>query len=264
MMLTAEHVTLRAGGQDILRDVSLTFPKGEITAILGPNGAGKSTLLRALAGLLPVAEGQISVDGEPIASIPRKRLAKKLAVLPQRLSAPADMTVSQLVACGRFPYHGILDRGDSHADREAIREAMHAAGVEGLAGRQVQSLSGGESQRVWLAMTLAQEPDILLLDEPTTYLDIAHQIGVMQIIRRINEDRGTTILLVLHDIRQAADFASHIAVIDRHGLMAWGTPEETITPKLLREVFGVTSEVFRSADGREVLLPTGLWNEIPG
>jgi len=257
LSLEVEGLQVVLGGRVILRDLSLVFPAGKVTAILGPNGAGKSTLLRVLAGLLQPTAGEVRLGGEVLTHFGRKELARRLAILPQRPQAPADMTVARLVACGRYPYGRLFQR-DRVADARAVAEAMNATGVTELAERQVASLSGGESQRVWLALALAQEPEILLLDEPTTYLDVAHQLQVMEIIRRVNRERDVTIIMVLHDLTQAVRYADQLAVLAQARLMGWGKPQSVLTPNLLARVFGVRAEYFCAASGQQVLLPVGL------
>jgi len=199
MELEVRALKVAIDGKEILHGISAAFSAGRRTAIIGPNGAGKSTLLKALAAINTDYEGEVLLAGQEIRTMGRKEIAKKIGILPQGAAAPPDTTVHQLVDYGRFPYRGLFSR-DAKTDREVVEWAMTAAHVEQLANRQVQTLSGGERQRVFLAMVLAQQPEILLLDEPTTYLDIAHQLEVMEIVERLNRDYHMTIIMVLHDI----------------------------------------------------------------
>ena len=212
-ILSAEHLSYAAGLVPILEDVALDVARGQRLAIIGPNGAGKSTLLRLLAGLARPSGGAVQLEGCDIRRIGRQALARRLAVLPQGVEAPADTTVRRLVGYGRFPYRSHLRAEDPVKDREAVDWAMQVTHVEALQDRQVQSLSGGERQRAFLAMVLAQQPEVLLLDEPTTYLDMAHQLEVMQIITAVNRQYGVTIVMVLHDINHALQYADAVAVL---------------------------------------------------
>ena len=244
-ILSAEHLSYAAGLVPILEDVALDVARGQRLAIIGPNGAGKSTLLRLLAGLARPSGGAV-------------QLARRLAVLPQGVEAPADTTVRRLVGYGRFPYRSHLRAEDPVKDREAVDWAMQVTHVEALQDRQVQSLSGGERQRAFLAMVLAQQPEVLLLDEPTTYLDMAHQLEVMQIITAVNRQYGVTIVMVLHDINHALQYADAVAVLQGRRIARQGRPEDVISAKLLADVFGVEADAFTDREGRTVYLPAAL------
>lgn len=258
MSLCARHLTVALSGKEVLRDLSVDFPAGRRIAIIGPNGAGKSTLLRVLAALHPAYEGNVSLDGKDIRTIGRKVLAKKLAILPQGLAAPHDLTVEALVDYGRYPYRSWRSMGRSKEDREAVAWALAETRLEAMRTRQVMSLSGGERQRAWIAMALARQPEILLLDEPTTYLDIAHQLEVMEIIRRLNKNHAMTVVMVLHDINHALQYADEIAVIkDRH-IFSKGAPQDVLNVEMLAEVFGVRADVFTNSRGVQVLSPVSL------
>ncbi len=258
MSLCVRHLSVTLSGKEILRDLSVDFPAGRRTAIIGPNGAGKSTLLRVLAALNPAYEGDVSLDGKDIRKIGRKALAKKLAILPQGLAAPHDLTVEALVDYGRYPYRSWRSMGRSKEDREAVSWALAETRLEEMRTRQVMSLSGGERQRAWIAMALARQPEFLLLDEPTTYLDIAHQLEVMEIIRRLNKNHAMTVVMVLHDINHALQYADEIAVIkDRH-IFSKGVPQEVLTVAMLAEVFGVRADIFTNSQGAQVLSPVSL------
>lgn len=253
-VLEAKEIAVRIQGKTILEKVSLRIEAGRRTAILGPNGSGKSTILKALAGLLPCAAGEVFFAGEPLAKIGKKRLSQRLAVLPQGSGAPADLTVGELVDYGRFPHRNWWG-GDPAADRQAVAEALARTGLAAMKERLVATLSGGERQRAFIAMALAQSPEVLLLDEPTTYLDIAHQLEVMKIVSSLNAGGAMTVVMVLHDMYHAARYADEIVVVKEGAIVASGPPREVISAAMLRDVFGVKAEVFLSASGKEALLP---------
>ncbi|SFT43334.1 iron complex transport system ATP-binding protein [Selenomonas sp. GACV-9] len=258
MTLAVKNLSVRIEHKVILHDLSIAFAAGKRTAIIGPNGAGKSTLLKAAAGLNTEYEGQILLDAVDIRSLSRQKVARKLAILPQGATAPPDTTVAQLVDYGRFPYRSWFRASDARADREAVEWAMAVTHTEKFAARQVQTLSGGERQRAFLAMALAQKPDILLLDEPTTYLDIAHQLEVMDIVAKINREYGMTVIMVLHDINHALQYADEIAVLTGHRIAAQGKPQEILTVDMLARVFHVKADIFVNSQGAAVLSPVGL------
>ncbi len=258
MTLKVENLNVSIAQQPILQDLSLDFAAGRRTAIVGPNGAGKSTLLRAVAGLNHDYTGSICLDGQEIRQLARQHMARKLAILPQGAAAPPDTTVGQLVDYGRFPYRSWFRTSDAKADREAVTWAMQVTKVTQFRDRQVQSLSGGERQRAFLAMALAQQPETLLLDEPTTYLDIAHQLEVMKIVTTINETYGMTVIMVLHDINHALQYADEIAVLKDKHIVAQGAPETVLTVEMLAQVFGVRADIFTNRQGAKVLSPVEL------
>ncbi len=257
MDLEVRGVKVAIDGKEILHGISAAFSTGRRTAIIGPNGAGKSTLLKALAAINTDYTGEVLLAGQEIRTMGRKDIAKKIGILPQGAAAPPDTTVYQLVDYGRFPYRSLFSR-DAKADREVVEWAMAAAHVEQLANRQVQTLSGGERQRVFLAMVLAQQPEILLLDEPTTYLDIAHQLEVMEIVERLNRDYHMTIIMVLHDINHALQYADEIIIIKDGTLKAQGLPAEVMTVDSLAATFGVKADIFVNSQGKKVLSPIEL------
>ena len=258
MTLKVENLNVSIAQQPILQDLSLDFAAGRRTAIVGPNGAGKSTLLRAVAGLNHDYTGSICLDGQEIRQLARQHMARKLAILPQGAAAPPDTTVGQLVDYGRFPYRSWFRTSDAKADCEAVTWAMQVTKVTEFRDRQVQSLSGGERQRAFLAMALAQQPETLLLDEPTTYLDIAHQLEVMKIVTTINETYGMTVIMVLHDINHALQYADEIAVLKDKHIVAQGEPETVLTVEMLAQVFGVRADIFTNRQGAKVLSPVEL------
>jgi iron complex transport system ATP-binding protein len=258
MTLEAKNLTVAFEGRTILSNVNVSFAQGKRTAIIGPNGAGKSTLLKALASLNTKYEGQVLLDGEDVRAMGKKKLAQRLAILPQGAQAPADVTVRQLVDFGRFPYRSWFRPGDPKADREAVEWALEHTQLNDFVDRRVMRLSGGERQRAWIAMALAQKPEILLLDEPTTYLDIGHQLEVMNIVEELNRDYGITIIMVLHDINHALQYADEIVIIKEHGIFAHGTPREILTVDMLAKVFGVEADIFVNSKGISVLSPVSL------
>ncbi|VEH80038.1 iron ABC transport system ATP-binding protein [Corynebacterium kutscheri] len=220
----------------ILSDITIDIPDGSITALIGANGCGKSTLLKTIARFLDPTEGTVVLDGKEITDYSRRGLAQLLAVLPQSPIAPEGLSVRELVRFGRHPHRRLLSRTDDD-DERIIDAALNEAGMRELADRDVEQLSGGQRQRAWIAMALAQDTGILLLDEPTTYLDITHQHEVLRLLRSLNRNQGRTIIMVLHDLNQAARFADHIIALADGGVVAVGSPEEVITVETIREVF---------------------------
>ncbi|MFC6724640.1 ABC transporter ATP-binding protein, partial [Halobium palmae] len=220
----------------------LVIPAGEVTALVGPNGSGKSTLLRTIAGQMDAERGTVVLDGEEIQQFGTKELARKLGLLSQENQSPGSVTVEELVYHGRYPHRGFFD-SPSDADAAAVDRAIDLAGVEHLRDQEVGNLSGGQKQLVWIAMVLAQETDVLLLDEPTTFLDLRHQLRVMEVVRELNRERGVTVAVVLHDIGQAARFADNLVAMKDGEPYDWGPPRRVVDEALLREVFGVEADV---------------------
>ena len=233
--LRADAVTAGYDKRMILTDLSVEVPDGSFTVIVGANACGKSTLLRTLARLLAPTAGTVLLDGAPIASYPTKEVARRIGLLPQTSIAPDAITVAELVARGRYPHQGVL-RQWTPADEEATRQAMDATGVTDLSGRRVDELSGGQRQRVWVAMVLAQQTGLLLLDEPTTFLDIAHQVELMDLFSELHE-AGSTVVAVLHDLNQAARYATHLIAMKDGAVVAQGAPGEIVTAELVNYVF---------------------------
>lgn len=256
MPLAVKNLTIKIAGKTILENISAEFSPHKRTAIIGPNGAGKSTLLRALSLINSSYDGEIFLDGENIRSLGRKKLAQKLAILPQGMTAPPDTSVETLVGYGRFPYRGLFQKSDAKKDREAVEWALKETQTDTLRTRLVGTLSGGERQRAFIAMTLAQQPTTLLLDEPTTYLDIAHQLDVMEIIRRVNRDYGMTTIMVLHDINHALQYADEIMIIKGQKIFRQGDPQKILTVDTLETVFGVRADIFTNARGKTIIFPT--------
>lgn len=252
--LVAEAVTLAYDRRVVVEDLSLEIPPGSFTVVVGPNACGKSTLLRGLARLLAPRSGAVLLDGRAVHTLPTKEVARRIGLLPQSAIAPEGITVSDLVARGRYPHQGLL-RQWSVADEDAVREAMDLTDVTDLAERAVDELSGGQRQRVWLAMVLAQQTPILLLDEPTTFLDIAHQYEVMDLCADLHE-QGRTLVAVLHDLNQAARYATHLVVMKDGVVVAQGHPGAVLTAELVEHVFGLPCRVVPDpASGTPLVVP---------
>ncbi|NIK69789.1 MULTISPECIES: ABC transporter ATP-binding protein [unclassified Paenibacillus] len=241
-MLEAKGISLSYGGASIFEQLNLSIPDGKITVLIGSNGCGKSTLLRALSKLLKPTKGEVMLNGKDLSSMPAKTAAKQLSLLPQGPVAPEGLTVLQLVKQGRYPYQTWLQQW-SKQDEEAVQSAMRATGIEELAERSVSSLSGGQRQRAWIAMTLAQQTGIILLDEPTTYLDLTHQIEVLDLLQEMNERDGRTIVMVLHDINLACRYADHIAAVKNGAIYAQGSPSEIVDASMIEDVFHLKCDV---------------------
>ncbi|WP_409295221.1 ABC transporter ATP-binding protein [Peribacillus sp. SCS-26] len=235
-------LTLSYGSQKVIDSLDLKIPRGEITVLIGSNGCGKSTLLRSAARLLKPESGSILLDGESIAKLPTKDVARKMAILPQAPAAPEGLTVLQLVKQGRYPYQTWY-RQWTQEDEEKVERALKAAGLEELRERPVDSLSGGQRQRAWIAMVLAQDTDIILLDEPTTYLDMTHQIEILDLLYELNETEKRTIVMVLHDLNLACRYAHHIVALKDKKIYAQGYPEHVVNCSLVKEVFQMDCEV---------------------
>ena len=256
--LSTEALTLGYGDRTIVDDLHLVVPAGRITAIVGANGCGKSTLLRALARIIAPRSGRVVLDGTSLRDLPTKQIARTLGLLPQSPTAPEGIVVADLVGRGRHPHQGMFAR-HSRRDDEAVAEALAATGTTELADRPVDELSGGQRQRVWIAMALAQETDVLLLDEPTTYLDVAHQIEVLDLLADLNHERGTTIVMVLHDMNLAARYADHVFAMRDGSVVASGAPDEVMTSELIRSVFRLECTVIADpVSGAPLVLPRGL------
>ncbi|MET0590655.1 MAG: ABC transporter ATP-binding protein [Naasia sp.] len=255
--LSAESITLGYDGLTVVEGLSLAVPPGRITAIVGANACGKSTLLRALARLLAPAAGTVLLDGDDIRSRPTAEVARVLGLLPQSPVAPESILVADLVARGRYPHQSWLRRRASEDDA-IVDAAMRTAGVDDLAARSVDTLSGGQRQRVWIAMALAQQTGLMLLDEPTTYLDISHQIDVLDLLVDLNSERGTTVVMVLHELSLACRYADHLVAMSGGRIVAEGAPSDIVTADLVREVFGVEAIVIPDpASGTPLVSPVG-------
>ncbi|AFK19541.1 ABC transporter ATP-binding protein [Haloferax mediterranei ATCC 33500] len=225
----------------------IDVPSGEITALVGPNGSGKSTLLKSLAKQLEPDAGRVYLDGTAIDEYDDKAFARELGLLSQQHDSPTSLSVEDLVYHGRYPHRGFFEQ-TSEEDRAAVERAIDLAGVEHIRDKQVGNLSGGQRQLAWIAMVLAQDTDVLLLDEPTTYLDLHHQLRVLETVRELNEERGVTVAVVLHDIAQAARFADYLVAMQDGELYDWGPPREVVTEELLADVFRVEAAVNYTPD----------------
>lgn len=237
MRLRAEQLSLGYGRKTVVDQVSLEIPSGEFCVIVGPNASGKSTLLRGLARVARPQSGRVWLDDDDIAELDSRTVARRLAILPQMQLFDVDLLVEELVWRGRTPHHRLL-RPATTEDVDAVERAIRAARLEELRGRPLRSLSGGERQRAWLALTLAQEPRVLLLDEPTTYLDLRHQVEVMEVLRSLNQG-GMTVVAVLHDLALASRYADRIVALMEGRIVLDGAPQEVLTPEALSGVFGV-------------------------
>jgi len=253
--LRGEGLRVGYGAHDeILHGIDVTVPEGELTVIVGPNACGKSTLLKTLARMLSPRAGLVLLDGQPIRQLAPKGVARRLGLLPQGPSAPDGITVSDLVARGRYPHQNLLRQWTAD-DEQAVVDALLAANVADLADRNVDELSGGQKQRVWIAMVLAQQTPILLLDEPTTFLDIAHQVEVLDLTRRLQR-QGRTVVLVLHELHLAFRYASHLIVMRDGVIVARGRPEDVVTAELIRQVYDLPCRVVPDpVTGRPLVLP---------
>jgi iron complex transport system ATP-binding protein len=256
-VIRAENLSLfYDGSTHVVHDLNLTLRAGQITALVGPNGCGKSTLLRGLSRLLKPANGVVTLEGQDIHAMKAKDLARKLGILPQAPTAPEGLTVHELVAQGRYPYQNWFQQW-SREDERIVTEALDLTNLRMFADRPVDTLSGGQRQRAWIAMALAQQTDVLLLDEPTTYLDLAHQIDVLDLLAELNE-QGRTIGMVLHDLNQAARYAHTIVALRGGQIVAQGTPEQVITPANILQVFGLEAEVIDDpVTGSPLCVPIG-------
>ncbi|MBR9865428.1 MAG: ABC transporter ATP-binding protein [Rhodobacteraceae bacterium] len=255
--LEAQNLCAGYEKQAILENVSLTLPAGKITAIVGGNASGKSTLLRTLTRILPTVSGSVLLDGQSVHTMPSRKLAQIMGLLPQSPIAPEGITVADLVGRGRHPHHSLFTRWGS-ADDRAVDQALRATGIEKLAEREIDTLSGGQRQRAWIAMALAQETDLLLLDEPTTFLDVSHQIEVLDLLVDMNTGRGTTIAMVLHDLNLAARYADHLIAVADRGIYAEGPPSEILTESMVKAVFGLESRIITDpVSGTPSMVPLG-------
>ncbi|WP_320781755.1 ABC transporter ATP-binding protein [Streptomyces sp. CRN 30] len=255
--LQTRDLGLGYGERQIISGLDVDLPPGRFTVVVGPNACGKSTLLRAMARLLTPTAGTVLLDGEDIRRTSTREVAARLGMLPQSPVAPDAITVSDLVGRGRYPHQGWFRRWTA-ADDEGVAAAMLATDVLDLADRSVDELSGGQRQRVWIAMALAQETDILLLDEPTTYLDISHQLDVLDLLTDLNRDRGVTLAVVLHDLNLACRYADHLIAMKAGRVIAEGAPNDIVTESLVHDAFGLRSTVIPDpASGTPMVVPLG-------
>ncbi|MBQ3541418.1 MAG: ABC transporter ATP-binding protein [Phascolarctobacterium sp.] len=256
-IIKAQNICVSINDKEIVHNLSLEIPEGKVTAIIGPNGCGKSTTLKALSRILPY-KGSVTFKGSEMSALSQREFAKSLAILTQSPQAPSDLTVNDLVEMGRFPHRGFLGRGGKD-DKEHVEWALAQTGVTAMRNRLLNTLSGGERQRAWIAMALAQRPEVLLLDEPTTYLDICHQLEIMQLIGRLNQELGLTVVMVVHDLNHAIMYADHVVVVKAGKLVTSGAPREIITAELLAEVFKVKADEFILSNDLRALVPVDLY-----
>ena len=236
--LRGEGLTLAYGKKTIAESLNVTIPDGHFTAIIGPNGCGKSTLLRTLSRLMTPVHGHVYLDGEEIQRYASKEVARRVGLLAQNATTPGDISVQELVARGRYPHQPLFTRWRQE-DEGAVQRAMKATGIINLAGQSVDTLSGGQRQRAWIAMVLAQDTSIMLLDEPTTWLDISHQIDLLELLSELNRERGYTLAAVLHDLNQACRYATHLIALRDGKIVAEGAPKEIVTPALIEAIYGL-------------------------
>lgn len=240
-MITTHQLSVSYGKDTIIHDLDLAIPEGKITALIGPNGSGKSTLLKTLCRINKNFEGALSVLGKPIKSYPDKELAKHISLLPQVLTTPEDITVRRLVEYGRSPYLSYWGKL-SQQDHQKVDQAIEETQIQDLVDKKVDALSGGQRQRVWIAMVLAQDTPVVMLDEPTTYLDLSHQVELMKLIQKLNAN-GKTIIVVLHDLNQACRYCDHLVVLKSGKIAVTGAPETVFTESLLKDVFDLDAVV---------------------
>lgn len=261
--LRATSLTVGFDEREVLHSLDLALPDGAVTAIVGPNACGKSTLLRTVARLLRPTAGIVELDGTNVRDYRGKELAQLIGLLPQQPIAPDGITVEDLVARGRYPRQGMFGQRTA-ADTAAVAAALAATDTADLATRRVEELSGGQRQRVWIAMALAQETDILLLDEPTTFLDVTHQIEVLDLLAELNQRTGTTVAMVLHDLNLASRYADHLVVMSLGRIVAEGVPRDVITPDIVREAFGLDCLVVDDpVCGSPMVVPMGRFHTLP-
>ena len=255
--LHVKDVSVGYGERTVLETLNVDIKRGAVTSIVGPNGCGKSTLLRTMSRLLNPTKGEIVLDGKSIHDIPTRKLATQLGLLPQSPIAPDGIVVADLVGRGRTPHQGILGRW-SQQDYDIVAEALETTGISDLAERSIDELSGGQRQRVWIAMALAQRTDTLLLDEPTTYLDVKHQLDVLDLLTELNRDRGTTIVMVLHDLNLAARYSDELVAVSGGKVFAHGHPREVITKENVKSVFGIDSVIITDpVSDQPAVMPIG-------
>ena len=252
------------GGPTVIDGLTLEVPDGRMTCIVGPNACGKSTLLRAFSRLLAPLSGNVVLDGQAIRMYKTKEVARRLGLLPQSPAAPEGLTVEDLVSRGRYPHQGLF-RQWSARDEAAVEEALRLTATDGLRHRPVDELSGGQRQRVWIAMALAQETPIMLLDEPTTFLDIAHQLEVLELLSELNRRHDRTVVMVLHDLNQAARYSHHLLAMRDGNVVAEGPPKDVVTADMVRQVFGIHSRILTDpVTGTPLVVPVAPTREADG
>ncbi|QJD84510.1 ABC transporter ATP-binding protein [Cohnella herbarum] len=241
-MFTVDSISIRYEQKSVIRDFSFSVNQGEVVSIIGPNGSGKSTLLKGISRNVPFHSGQVELEGTNIKSLSSKQVARKMCMLSQKNQAPSDMTVIDLVSYGRYPHKKWFEKLNQE-DMDIVHWALEKTHLTSHKDRTVSSMSGGESQRAWIAMALAQRPKILLLDEPTTYLDISHQYEVLELVRELNQETGMTVLMVLHDLNHAASYSDNIIVVQAGEKAMSGKPNEVMTTDMIRRIYRMDSEI---------------------
>ena len=255
--LHADGLTLGYDRTIVARDLTVHIPDGELTVIIGPNACGKSTLLRTLSRLLQPQAGTVWLDGQLIGQYPTREVARRLSLLPQSATAPSEITVKDLVARGRYPHQRLFSRWHAE-DEQAVRQAMAATGVTALAEQAVDTLSGGQRQRAWIAMVLAQQTPLVLLDEPTTWLDITHQIELMELLGELNREHRRTLVVVLHDLNQACRYATHLIAMRDGRIVTSGAPKDIVSVELIAEVYGLACVIIDDpVAGTPMIVPLG-------
>ncbi|MCJ8151077.1 ABC transporter ATP-binding protein [Shinella sedimenti] len=258
MTLESTALTFTYGAESVLTDIDLVIPDGRITALVGANGSGKSTILKNLARLLKPTRGSVLIDGKDIHTMGSKEVARRISILPQKPEAPDGLRVAELVAYGRFSWQSPLAQLNA-LDKDKISSALELTGMKKFAERELSTLSGGQRQRAWIAMALAQDSRTMLLDEPTTFLDLAHQFEVLTLLKHLNRENGKTIVMVLHDLNQAANFADNMIVVSNGRVLRHGPPSEVIVPEVIAEAFGVVVDFIEDPkSGNRLVVPVAL------
>ena len=252
-MLRIEDLSLSYGDKPVVQNLSLRVKKGQVVSIIGPNASGKSTILKSIAGIIKPVSGKIFIEEKDISKMDSKKLAQKVSILLQQNKNPDDMSIEELVYFGRYPHKKWFE-GFEASDKKIIEEAMKLTNTFALRDKTLETLSGGERQRAWIAMALAQEPDILLFDEPTTYLDLAHQIEFLELVNRLNKETGVTVVLVLHDLNQAARYGNYLFAMKEGKIFAQGSPEEVLNPQNILSIYNIEAKIFNPA-GYPVVIP---------
>ena len=252
-MLRIEDLSLSYGDKPVVQNLSLRVKKGQVVSIIGPNASGKSTVLKSIAGIIKPVSGKIFIEEKDISKMDSKKLAQKVSILLQQNKNPDDMSIEELVYFGRYPHKKWFE-GFEASDKKIIEEAMKLTNTFALRDKTLETLSGGERQRAWIAMALAQEPDILLFDEPTTYLDMAHQIEFLELVNRLNKETGVTVVLVLHDLNQAARYGNYLFAMKGGKIFAQGSPEDVLNPQNILSIYNIEAKIFNAA-GYPVVIP---------
>ena len=252
-MLRIEDLSLSYGDKPVVQNLNLRVKKGQVVSIIGPNASGKSSILKSIAGIIKPVSGKIFIEEKDISKMDSKKLAQKVSILLQQNKNPDDMSIEELVYFGRYPHKKWFE-GFEASDQKIIEEAMKLTNTFALRDKTLETLSGGERQRAWIAMALAQEPDILLFDEPTTYLDLAHQIEFLELVNRLNRETGVTVVLVLHDLNQAARYGNYLFAMKEGKIFAQGCPEEVLNPQNILNIYNIEAKIFNPA-GYPVVIP---------